>query len=119
VHNFYAGKFHDLSLGTIFGNSLRGNNRFAAVQQDTDIIDSFIHEVSLVSVTALIVAAGGVRAADGSGRLSNIGPICGASMLTRTIAAFAGHPRVDDPRGDPSRRRTPTGSERPMRALAG
>jgi 2-C-methyl-D-erythritol 4-phosphate cytidylyltransferase / 2-C-methyl-D-erythritol 2,4-cyclodiphosphate synthase len=79
------------------GNSLRGNNRFAAVQQDTDIIDSFIHEESLVSVTALIVAAGrGSRAADGSGRPKQYCPIRGAPMLTRTIAAFAGHPRVDD-----------------------
>ena len=51
-----------------------------------------------MSVTALIVAAGrGVRAA---GRKSMIPkqyrPVGGVPMLTRAIAAFAGHPSVDD-----------------------
>ncbi len=96
MHNFYARKFHDLSLGTVLVNSFGGNNRFAAVQQDTDIIGSFIHEDWLVTVAAIIVAAGrGSRAARG-GRPKQYSQIGGTPMLTHTIGAFAGHPRVDD-----------------------
>lgn len=49
-----------------------------------------------MSVTALIVAAGRGSRAGGDGRPKQYCPIGGAPMLTRTIAAFAGHPRVDD-----------------------
>ena len=46
---------------------------------------------------ALIVAAGrGSRAAAGARRPKQYWPIGGAPMLARTIAAFAGHPRIDD-----------------------
>jgi 2-C-methyl-D-erythritol 4-phosphate cytidylyltransferase/2-C-methyl-D-erythritol 2,4-cyclodiphosphate synthase len=50
-----------------------------------------------VSVAALIVAAGrGSRAAGGAGGPKQYWPIGGAPMLTRAIAAFASHPRIDD-----------------------
>jgi len=50
-----------------------------------------------VSVTALIVAAGrGARAANAEGRPKQYCPIGGVPMIARTIAAFAGHPRIDD-----------------------
>lgn len=51
-----------------------------------------------MSVTALIVAAGrGVRAASHKALVpKQYWPIGGVPMLTRTIGAFAGHPRVDD-----------------------
>ena len=76
----------------------RGNNRFAALQQVYDVIAFFlVHEDIPVSVAALIVAAGrGSRAAAGARRPKQYWPIGGAPMLARTIAAFAGHPRIDD-----------------------
>jgi 2-C-methyl-D-erythritol 4-phosphate cytidylyltransferase/2-C-methyl-D-erythritol 2,4-cyclodiphosphate synthase len=52
----------------------------------------------LMSVTTLIVAAGrGVRAASHKALApKQYWPIGGVPMLTRTIGAFAAHPRVDD-----------------------
>ena len=48
-----------------------------------------------MSVAALIVAAGrGSRV--GAGGPKQYWPIGGAPMLTRAIAAFASHPRIDD-----------------------
>jgi 2-C-methyl-D-erythritol 4-phosphate cytidylyltransferase/2-C-methyl-D-erythritol 2,4-cyclodiphosphate synthase len=50
-----------------------------------------------MNIAALIVAAGrGARAAGENGRPKQYCPIGGTPMLTRTIAAFAQHPRVDD-----------------------
>jgi 2-C-methyl-D-erythritol 4-phosphate cytidylyltransferase/2-C-methyl-D-erythritol 2,4-cyclodiphosphate synthase len=50
-----------------------------------------------VSVAALIVAAGrGSRAAGGADGPKQYRPVGGAPMLTRAIAAFALHPRIDD-----------------------
>jgi 2-C-methyl-D-erythritol 4-phosphate cytidylyltransferase / 2-C-methyl-D-erythritol 2,4-cyclodiphosphate synthase len=50
-----------------------------------------------VSVTALIVAAGrGARAETAEGRPKQYCSVGGVSMIARTIAAFAGHPRIDD-----------------------
>jgi 2-C-methyl-D-erythritol 4-phosphate cytidylyltransferase / 2-C-methyl-D-erythritol 2,4-cyclodiphosphate synthase len=50
-----------------------------------------------VSVAALIVAAGrGVRAAGEDGRPKQYYPIGGVPMLSRSIAAFAAHPAVDE-----------------------
>jgi 2-C-methyl-D-erythritol 4-phosphate cytidylyltransferase/2-C-methyl-D-erythritol 2,4-cyclodiphosphate synthase len=51
-----------------------------------------------MSVTALIVAAGrGVRAAGPKPMIpKQYLPVGGVPMLTRAIAAFAGHPKVDD-----------------------
>src|SRR5262245_517656 len=98
MHIFCARKFHDVSLGRIFANFDRSNNRFAAPQQVHDIICIFlVHEDRLVSVAALIVAAGrGSRVAGGAGAPKQYWPIGGTPMLTRAVAAFAGHPRVND-----------------------
>ncbi len=50
-----------------------------------------------MSVAALIVAAGrGARAAGEDGRPKQYCPIGGVPMLSRSIAAFAAHPGVDD-----------------------
>ena len=51
-----------------------------------------------MTVTALIVAAGrGVRAAGPKPMIpKQYLPLGGVPMLTRAIAAFAGHPSVDD-----------------------
>jgi 2-C-methyl-D-erythritol 4-phosphate cytidylyltransferase / 2-C-methyl-D-erythritol 2,4-cyclodiphosphate synthase len=49
-----------------------------------------------VSVAALIVAAGRGSRAAGAGAPKQYWPIGGAPMLTRAIAAFASHPRIDD-----------------------
>ena len=49
-----------------------------------------------MSVAALIVAAGRGSRAAGAGGPKQYWPIGGAPMLTRAIAAFAGHPRIDD-----------------------
>src|SRR5262245_24011210 len=56
-----------------------------------------VHEDRLVSVAALIVAAGrGSRVAGGASGPKQYWPIGGTPMLTRAVAAFAGHPRIDD-----------------------
>jgi 2-C-methyl-D-erythritol 4-phosphate cytidylyltransferase/2-C-methyl-D-erythritol 2,4-cyclodiphosphate synthase len=50
-----------------------------------------------VSVAALIVAAGrGARASGEDGRPKQYRPVGGVPMLTRSIAAFAAHPDIDD-----------------------
>ena len=49
-----------------------------------------------MSVAALIVAAGRGSRAAGAGGPKQYWPIGGAPMLTRAIAAFASHPRIDD-----------------------
>lgn len=50
-----------------------------------------------MTVAVLIVAAGrGARAAGEQGRPKQYCPIGGVPMIARTIAAFAGHARVDD-----------------------
>ena len=50
-----------------------------------------------MSVAALIVAAGrGLRAAGESGQPKQYAQVGGLPMLTRTLQAFASHPRVDD-----------------------
>jgi len=50
-----------------------------------------------VSVAALIVAAGrGSRAAGESDQPKQYAPVGGLPMLTRTLQAFASHPRVDE-----------------------
>lgn len=50
-----------------------------------------------MKVAALIVAAGrGARAANSAGPPKQYCRIGGEAMLTRTIGAFAGHPRIDD-----------------------
>ena len=49
-----------------------------------------------MSVAALIVAAGRGSRAAGAGAPKQYWPIGGAPMLTRAIAAFASHPRIDD-----------------------
>jgi 2-C-methyl-D-erythritol 4-phosphate cytidylyltransferase/2-C-methyl-D-erythritol 2,4-cyclodiphosphate synthase len=54
-------------------------------------------EGRFVTVAALIVAAGrGSRAAQEAVHPKQYLPIGGVPMVTRSIAAFAGHPRVDD-----------------------
>ena len=57
-----------------------------------------VHEVARMSVAALIVAAGrGSRASRGAAPCpKQYWPIGGAPMLTRAIAAFARHRRIDD-----------------------
>jgi 2-C-methyl-D-erythritol 4-phosphate cytidylyltransferase/2-C-methyl-D-erythritol 2,4-cyclodiphosphate synthase len=84
-------------LGTIRRISRRGNTRFAAVQHFDDSKVYAVREGRLVSVAALIVAAGrGARASGGQNRPKQYCPVGGVPMIARTIAAFAAHPRVDD-----------------------
>jgi 2-C-methyl-D-erythritol 4-phosphate cytidylyltransferase/2-C-methyl-D-erythritol 2,4-cyclodiphosphate synthase len=83
-------------LGTIRGIFGAGNTRFAAVQQIPDP-KVYRAEDRLVSVAALIVAAGrGARARGEDGRPKQYCPIGGVPMLARTIKAFAEHPGVGD-----------------------
>ena len=50
-----------------------------------------------MKIAALIVAAGrGARAASDAGQPKQYCHIGGEAMLTRTLGAFAAHPRIDD-----------------------